>query len=26
MNDLRVRVFMHLQRLGLDFYTDEKAG
>ncbi len=26
MNDLRVRVFRHLQRLGLDFYTDEKAG
>ena len=26
MNDLRVRVFAHLQRLGLDFYTDEKAG
>jgi ATP-binding cassette, subfamily B, bacterial len=26
MNDLRVRVFTHLQRLGLDFYTDEKAG
>jgi len=26
MNDLRVRVFSHLQRLGLDFYTDEKAG
>jgi ATP-binding cassette subfamily B protein len=26
MNDLRIRVFMHLQRLGLDFYTDEKAG
>jgi ATP-binding cassette, subfamily B, bacterial len=26
MNDLRVRVFEHLQRLGLDFYTDEKAG
>ncbi|HEY2654366.1 MAG TPA: ABC transporter ATP-binding protein, partial [Solirubrobacteraceae bacterium] len=22
----RVRVFAHLQRLGLDFYTDEKAG
>ena len=26
MNDLRTRVFTHLQRLGLDFYTDEKAG
>ncbi len=26
MNDLRVRVFTHLQRLGMDFYTDEKAG
>jgi len=26
MNDLRVRVFSHLQRLGLDFYTGEKAG
>jgi len=26
MNDLRVNVFTHLQRLGLDFYTDEKAG
>ena len=26
MNDLRVRVFTHLQRLGLNFYTDEKAG
>jgi len=26
MNDLRVRVFTHLQRLGLDFYTGEKAG
>ncbi len=26
MNDLRVRVFLHLQRLSLDFYTDEKAG
>jgi len=26
MNDLRVKVFTHLQRLGLDFYTDEKAG
>jgi ATP-binding cassette subfamily B protein len=26
MNDLRLRVFTHLQRLGLDFYTDEKAG
>ena len=26
MHDLRVQVFAHLQRLGLDFYTDEKAG
>jgi ATP-binding cassette subfamily B protein len=26
MNDLRVRVFTHLQRLGLDYYTKEKAG
>jgi ATP-binding cassette subfamily B protein len=26
MNDLRISVFTHLQRLGLDFYTDEKAG
>jgi ATP-binding cassette, subfamily B, bacterial len=26
MNDLRVRVFTHLQRLSLDFYTEEKAG
>jgi ATP-binding cassette subfamily B protein len=26
MNDLRVAVFTHLQRVGLDFYTDEKAG
>jgi len=26
MNDLRVRVFTHLQRLGLDYYTREKAG
>ncbi|HET9072645.1 MAG TPA: ABC transporter ATP-binding protein [Acidimicrobiales bacterium] len=26
MRDLRVRIFTHLQRLGLDFYTDEKAG
>jgi len=26
MNDLRVKVFAHLQRLALDFYTDEKAG
>ncbi len=26
MNDLRVKVFAHLQRLSLDFYTDEKAG
>ena len=26
MNDLRVKVFVHLQRLSLDFFTDEKAG
>jgi len=26
MNDLRVSVFTHLQRLGLDFYTGEQAG
>ncbi|GAA0712315.1 ABC transporter ATP-binding protein [Dactylosporangium roseum] len=26
MYRLRVRVFTHLQRLGLDYYTDEKAG
>ncbi|HEY3962254.1 MAG TPA: ABC transporter ATP-binding protein, partial [Gaiellaceae bacterium] len=26
MNDLRVKVFAHLQRLGLNFYTDELAG
>ncbi len=26
MNDLRIRVFAHLQRLSLDFFTDEKAG
>jgi ATP-binding cassette, subfamily B, bacterial len=26
MNDLRVRVFTQLQRLSLNFYTDEKAG
>lgn len=26
MYDLRVRIFSHLQRLGLDFYTEEKAG
>ncbi|HEY2326927.1 MAG TPA: ABC transporter ATP-binding protein [Gaiellaceae bacterium] len=26
MNNLRIRVFTHLQRLGLDFYTDELAG
>jgi ATP-binding cassette subfamily B protein len=26
MNDLRVKVFTQLQRLGLDFYTKEKAG
>jgi len=26
MYDLRVRVFSHLQRLSIDFYTEEKAG
>ena len=26
MYDLRVRVFSHIQRLSLDFFTDEKAG
>jgi ATP-binding cassette, subfamily B, bacterial len=26
MNDLRLKVFVHLQRLSLDFFTDEKAG
>jgi ATP-binding cassette subfamily B protein len=26
MNDLRVKVFSHLQRLSLDFFTAEKAG
>ena len=26
MHDMRVRIFGHLQRLSLDFYTDEKAG
>jgi ATP-binding cassette subfamily B protein len=26
MYDLRVRIFTHLQRLSLDYYTDEKAG
>jgi ATP-binding cassette, subfamily B, bacterial len=26
MNDLRIRVFTHYQRLSLDFFTDEKAG
>ena len=26
MNDLRVRVFSHLQRLSLDFFTTERAG
>jgi ATP-binding cassette subfamily B protein len=26
MYDLRIRVFAHLQRLSLDYYTDEKAG
>jgi ATP-binding cassette subfamily B protein len=26
MYDLRIKVFAHLQRLSLDYYTDEKAG
>jgi ATP-binding cassette subfamily B protein len=26
MHRLRVRVFIHLQRLGLDYFTEEKAG
>ncbi|MHB1911460.1 MAG: ABC transporter transmembrane domain-containing protein, partial [Acidimicrobiales bacterium] len=26
LNDLRVKIFAHLQRLALDFYTEEKAG
>jgi ATP-binding cassette, subfamily B, bacterial len=26
MKDLRIRVFSHIQRLSLDFFTDEKAG
>jgi ATP-binding cassette, subfamily B, bacterial len=26
MNDLRIKIFTHLQRMSLDFYTDEKAG
>ena len=26
MFELRVRIFAHLQRLSLDYYTDEKAG
>ena len=26
MNDLRVRTFTHIQRLSLDFFTEEKAG
>ena len=26
MNDLRIKVFTHLQRLSLDFFTAEKAG
>ena len=26
MNDLRLKVFRHLQRLSLDFFTEEKAG
>ncbi|HWD75487.1 MAG TPA: ABC transporter ATP-binding protein [Solirubrobacteraceae bacterium] len=26
MNDLRISVFAHLQRLGLDYYTEEQSG
>ena len=26
MNDLRARVYAHIQRLSLDYFTDEKAG
>ena len=26
MNDLRVRVYAHIQRLSLDYFTEEKAG
>ena len=26
LHDLRVRIFGHLQRMSLDYYTDEKAG
>ncbi len=26
MNDLRVKVFAHLQRLSMDYFTEEKAG
>jgi ATP-binding cassette subfamily B protein len=26
MHDLRIRVFVHFQRLSLDYFTDEKAG
>ena len=26
MNDLRVKVFTHLQRMSLDYFTEEKAG
>lgn len=26
MHDLRIRIFTHLQRLSVDFFTDEKAG
>jgi ATP-binding cassette subfamily B protein len=26
MHDLRIRLFTHFQRLGLDFFTEEKAG
>ncbi len=26
MNDLRITIFRHLQRLSLDFFTEEKAG
>ena len=26
MNDLRVRIFAHIQRLSMDYFTEEKAG
>ena len=26
MHDLRIRVFTQLQRMSLDYFTDEKAG